>query len=87
MGLEYEPSSAHLWQIARPPFSRNNCFGFTPVLKLVKVLKVLKGENLQERQTRSTVIRTYAQGQHVLQGVRGAVLALVVRQYDTSLSG
>jgi hypothetical protein len=31
-------------------------------------------------------MRTYASGQHVLRGVRGAVLALVVRQEDTSLS-
>jgi len=35
---------------------------------------------------RSTVISTYAQGQHVLRGVRGAVLALVVRQQNNSLS-
>ena len=37
------------------------------------------------RLTRSTVISTYASGQHVLRGVQGAVLALVVRQNNTSL--
>ena len=31
----------HLWQTARPLFSRDNCLCCTPVLKLVKVLKVL----------------------------------------------
>ena len=28
---------------------------------------------------------TYAEGQHVLRGMRGALLALVVRQKDTNL--
>ena len=44
------------------------------------------GKSSQERLTRSTVISTYAQGQHVLRGVRGTVLALVVRLQDPSLN-
>ena len=44
------------------------------------------GKRSQERLTRGTVISTSAKGQHVLRGVRSAVLALVVRQYHTSLS-
>ena len=43
------------------------------------------GKSSQQRLTRSTVISAYASGQHVLRGVRGAVLALVVRQLNTSL--
>ena len=46
--------------------------------KEVEIKSIRKSS--QERLTQSTVISTYAGGQQVLRGVRGAVLALVVRQ-------
>jgi len=61
-------------------------FGFIREAPRVLTRMLSRAESSQERLARSTVNSTYAEGQHVLRGVRGAVLALVVRQYNTSLS-